>query len=248
MHGNQRPAPRTAATRHAKAARAARTKAASRAATGIAATASATATATATARGRRQRRRRRRRRSPRASAAAAYQPAAAAARFPELLADRPQAHAGAQAAGDGGNAQPARRRGAHAQAGRHLRAAEGAVPPSERRRRRRRAGNPARRLRLPAQRRRQLPGRPGRRLHLAQPDPPLQPAHRRRNLRPHPQPEGRRALRRAERARHAQRRAAGSVQGQGAVREPDPAVPAQALHAGARQRLDRKTSPAASWI
>jgi hypothetical protein len=40
----------------------------------------------------------------------------------------------------------------------------------------------------------QLPGRPGRCLHLAQPDPSLQPAYRRLPRRPHPQPEGRRAL------------------------------------------------------
>ena len=82
--------------------------------------------------------------------------------------------------------QHPRRRRPRAQAGRHLRAAEGADPPRRRRRRRRRAGNPARRLRLPARGRGQLPGRPGRHLHLAQPDPPLQPAHRRPPLRPHP--------------------------------------------------------------
>jgi hypothetical protein len=52
-------------------------------------------------------------------------------------------------------------------------------------------------------------------------------------------PKDWRALRRAERARHAQRRAAGSFQGQGAVREPHAAVPAQALRARARQRFER---------
>ena len=93
-----------------------------------------------------------------------------------------------------------RRRRPRPQAGRDLRAAQGADPPRRRRRRRRRAGNPARRLRLPARGRGQLPRRPGRHLHLAQPDPPLQPAHRRPPVRPHPLPEGRRALLRAERS------------------------------------------------
>jgi hypothetical protein len=41
-----------------------------------------------------------------------------------------------------------------------------------------RAGLTARRLRLPARSRVQLPARPRRHLRLAEPDPPLRPAHR----------------------------------------------------------------------
>jgi hypothetical protein len=53
------------------------------------------------------------------------------------------------------------------------------------------------RLRLPALRGRLLPGRPGRHLRLAEPDPPLQPAHRRHHLGQDPPAQGRRALLRA---------------------------------------------------
>jgi transcription termination factor Rho len=63
---------------------------------------------------------------------------------------------------------------------------------------------------------------------------------------PHPLAEGRRALLRAEHRRHHQRRAAGSVEEQGAVREPDPAVPAQAASSWNAATARAKTSPAAS--
>ena len=65
---------------------------------------------------------------------------------------------------------------------------------------------------------------PGRHLRLAQPDPPLQPAHRRHDRRPDPPAEGRRALLRAAEGRRDQLRPAGQLAQQGPVREPD-AVP-----------------------
>ena len=86
---------------------------------------------------------------------------------------------------------------------------------------------------------RPLPRRPRRHLHQPVADPPLQPAHRRPPLRPHPLAEGRRTLLRAEHRRHHQRRAAGGLEEQGPVREPHPAVPAQALQARARRRFHR---------
>ena len=105
-------------------------------------------------------------------------------RLPAVLPQRPQAHACAEAAGDRRTAEHLRGRRPRPQAGRDLRPAEGADPPRRRRRRRRRPGNPPGRLRLPPRGRGELPRRPGRHLHLAQPDPPLQPAHRRPPLRP----------------------------------------------------------------
>ncbi len=73
-----------------------------------------------------------------------------------------------------------------------------------------------------------------------EPDPALQPAHRRYRLRPDPSPEGRRALFRAAQGRRDQFRLARELAQQGAVREPDAVSPDQAAEARARQRQHRR--------
>src|SRR5690606_39170941 len=88
---------------------------------------------------------------------------------PDLFADRPEADAGAQAAGDRRTAQHLRGRRPRPQAGRDLRRAEGAHAPRRGRGRRRRAGDPARRLPLPACRREQIPLPLGQYIQLDQP-------------------------------------------------------------------------------
>ena len=85
-----------------------------------------------------------------------------------------------------------------------------------------------------------VPGRTRRYLCVAVADSPLQPAHRRLHHRSHSSAEGRRALFRAAQGRQHQRRAAGSIQEQGPVREPDAAVSAQGVPPRARQRFDRR--------
>ncbi len=127
-----------------------------------------------------------------------------------------------------------------AQAGHHLLDPQGAREERRGHLRRRRAGDPAGRLRLPAFRRRLLSRRAGRHLRQPEPDPPLQPAHRRHRLRPDPAAEGRRALLRAAEGRRDQLRRAGERASQGAVREPDAAVPQRAPAHGAGQRQHAK--------
>ena len=135
-------------------------------------------------------------------------------------------------------------RGGHgpfAQAGHHLRHPQGPFAQRREHLRRRRAGNPAGRLRLPAFLRRLVPRRPGRHLRVAQPDPPLQPAHRRLHLRPDPPAERRRALLRVAQGRRNQFRFARVIAQQGAVREPDAVPSHQAAQAAAWQWLDRRS-------
>ena len=81
----------------------------------------------------------------------------------------------------------------------------------------------------------------GPRRHLRQPDPDpaLQPAHRRHDLGPDPPAEGRRALFRAAEGRRDQFRFAGQRAQQGPVREPDAAASDQAPQARARHRQHR---------
>ena len=100
--------------------------------------------------------------------------------------------------------------------------------------RRRRGRSAAGRLRLPALARSQLPGRPRRHLRLAQPDPPLRPAHRRHRRRPDPQPKGRRALFRAAQGHDDQLRGPREGAPQGQLRQPDAALSGRAAEDGAR--------------
>ncbi|CAA9414171.1 MAG: Transcription termination factor Rho, partial [uncultured Ramlibacter sp.] len=108
----------------------------------------------------------------------------------------------------------------HAQAGADVRHHQEARACRRTGLRRRRAGDPARRLRLPAQPRHQLHRQHRRHLHLAQSGAPLQLAHRRHDRRRGPHAQGWRALLRADQAGHGQRRAARAEQAQGDVREP----------------------------
>ena len=98
--------------------------------------------------------------------------------------------------------------------------------------RRWRAGGAARRLRLPALDRHQLHGVHRRHLPVAEPDPPLQPPHRRHDRRRGARPQGRRALLRAGQGRPRQRRDARGEQAQDHVRELDAALPEGAVQAG----------------
>ncbi len=97
------------------------------------------------------------------------------------------------------------------------------------------AGNPARRLRLPAQPAGQLPARAGR--HLRQPDPgaPLRPAHRRHGGGPDPRAQGRRALFRPAQGQHHQFRAAGGGAPPHQFRQPDAALSRRAPEDGGRE-------------
>ena len=97
-----------------------------------------------------------------------------------------------------------REREHHAQAGAHVRDPQATRGPRGRDHRRRRRRGAAGRLRLPALGRFELPAGPGRHLRLAEPDPPLRPAHRRHGRRPDPRPQGRRALFRAAQGQHDQ--------------------------------------------
>ena len=72
-----------------------------------------------------------------------------------------------------------------------------------------------------------------------EPDPALQPAHRRFDLRTDPPAEGRRTLLRAAQGRRDQLRFAGELARQGAVREPDAAASDRAPEARTGQRIDR---------
>ena len=107
-------------------------------------------------------------------------------------------------AGQDGRVHGRRGHGPLAQAGHHLRHPQGALAQRREHLRRRRARDPAGRLRLPALVRRLVSRRPGRHLRVAQPDPPLQPAHRRHHLGPHPPAERWRALLRAAQGRRDQ--------------------------------------------
>ena len=91
-----------------------------------------------------------------------------------------------------------------------------------------------RRLRLPALAGSELPARPRRHLRLALADPPLRPAHRRHRRRPHPQPQGRRALFRAAQGQHDQFRGPREGAPQGQLRQPDAALSRRAAEDGAR--------------
>ena len=91
-----------------------------------------------------------------------------------------------------------------------------------------------------------LPRRPGRHLRQPEPDPPLQPAHRRFDLRPDPSAEGRRALFRAAEGRRDQFRFARSSSRNKVLFENlTPFHPDQAAQAAARQRHRPKISPRA---
>ncbi len=129
-----------------------------------------------------------------------------------------------QRSGQAGRDHGPREHGPLAQAGHHLRRPQGACPQGRRHLWRRRPGNPAGRLRFPALFGFQLPGGTGRHLRLPQPDPPLQSAHRRFDLRLDPAAEGRRALFRAAQGRRDQLRLPGKLARQGAVREPHAAA------------------------
>ena len=106
------------------------------------------------------------------------------------------------------------------------------------------ARNPARRLRVPPQPGLQLPALPGRHLHLAQPDPPVRPAHRGRRRRPDPPAEGERALLRPAARRGDQLPGPGPAHAEGRLRRPDAAAPDQAAQAG--DRPGRSRTPASS--
>ena len=75
---------------------------------------------------------------------------------------------------------------------------------------------------------------PRRHLRLAQPDPPLRPAHRRHRRRPDPQPEGRRALLRAAQGQHHQFRGPRKGAPQDQFRQPDAALSRRAAEDGTR--------------
>ena len=130
-----------------------------------------------------------------------------------------------------------------AQAGHHVR------DPEEPRRqrsgdpRRGHAGNPARRLRLPAQPRSQLSARARRHLCQPQPGPPLRPAHRRHGRRPDPRPARRRALLRPAEGRHGQFRAAGLGPPPRQLRQPDAAVSGRAPEDGDGELPVRRQRP-----
>ncbi len=83
----------------------------------------------------------------------------------------------------------------------------------------------ARRLRLPPRPGVELPRRARRHLRLALADPPLRAAHRRHGERPGPPAPRGRALLRAHQGRGGQLRPPGGVEGQGPLRQPDPALP-----------------------
>ena len=125
------------------------------------------------------------------------------------------------------------------QAGHHLFDPQGAREERREHLRRRRPRDPAGRLRLPALVGRLVSRGPRRHLREPEPDPAFQPAHRRHRVGAHPAAEGRRALLRAAQSRRDQPRRAGEREEQGAVREPDAAVPEEAAEARAGQRQHR---------
>ena len=89
-----------------------------------------------------------------------------------------------------------------------------------------------------------LPG-PGRHLRLALADPQVRPAHRGHHQRPDPPAQGGRALLRAHQGGRGQLRAAGQVEGEDLLRQPDPALPAGPHPAGdaAREPLHPRPRP-----
>ncbi len=129
-----------------------------------------------------------------------------------------------------------RRRDQHAQAGDDLLDPAGAGGAERLDSGRRRARDSARRLRLPARARLQLSARSRRHLHLAQPDPQVQSAHRRRGLGLDSSAQRGRALLRAAQGRIDQLRGAGEGARQDPVRQPDPALSAGAHQARIRSR------------
>ena len=124
----------------------------------------------------------------------------------------------------------------HAQAGDDLRHPAGAGRAQRLDPRRRRAGNPARRLRLPARARLQLSARSRRHLYLAEPDSEVQPAHRRHRFGPDSPAQRGRALLRAAQGRIDQLRGAREGARQDPVRQPDAALSAGADQARIRPR------------
>ena len=146
---------------------------------------------------------------------------------------RLRAHQDGRGAGD-------RERRPPAQAGADVRDHEEARQGRRAGLRRRRARGAARRLRLPALDRGQLHGVDRRHLPVAEPDPPLQPAHRRHGRRRGARAQGRRALLRAGQGRPRERPDARGEQAQDHVREPDAPVPEGAVQARARHQGRRE--------
>ena len=129
---------------------------------------------------------------------------------------------------------PGRKRQHHAQAGADVRDPQAARHARDRHHRRRRRRSAVRRLRLSALAGIELPLRARRHLRLAQPDPPLRPAHRRHRRRPHPLAEGRRALFRAAQGQHDQFRGPREGAPQDQLRQPDAALSRRAAEDGTR--------------
>ena len=126
-----------------------------------------------------------------------------------------------------------RERQLHAPPGHDVRHPQDAGRRGRRDHRQRHAGSGAGRLRLSAQPRGQLPPRPRRHLRLAQPDPPLRPAHRRQRRGRRARPARGRALLRHDERRADQLRGPGARQDQGRLRQPDAPLPQQAPDHGA---------------
>ncbi len=122
----------------------------------------------------------------------------------------------------------------HAQAGADVRHPQAAFRARNRHCRRRRRRGAAGRLRLSALAGSELSARPRRYLRLALANPPLRLAHRRHHRRPHPQPQGRRALLRAAQGQLAQFRGPGKGPPQGQFRQPDAALSRRVAEDGIR--------------
>ncbi len=120
----------------------------------------------------------------------------------------------------------------HQEAGSDLQDPQGAREAQRADVRRGDAGNPARRLRLPAQPRLPLPLLPRRHLRFAQPDSPLRPADRGHGFRADPPAEGKRTLLRAAAGRGHQLPGPEPADRKGLLRRPDAAAPRQAGDAG----------------
>ena len=127
----------------------------------------------------------------------------------------------------------------HQEAGPDLQDPQGAGEAQRPDVRRGNAGDPARRLRLPAQPRLPLSLLPGRHLRLAQPDSPLRAAHRGHGVRSDSPAEGERALFRPAARRGDQLPGSEPADRKGLLRRSDAAAPRQADRAGNRGRRDQ---------
>ena len=184
------------------------------------------------------------RRRPRRSAGRAPPPAPPSEKRPRPR--RPQGD-GHHQAGPGGQVAGDPRRRHHEEAGAGLPDPARAGGEGRPHLLRGRARDPARRLRLPARPRVLLPAGAGRHLRLAVADPQVRPAHRRHHQRPDPPAQGGRALLRPHQGGRGQLRAAGPVEGEDLLRQPDPALPAGPHPAGDDARQPRPPACSTSW-